>query len=228
MREPGRPDMDNSQLLEIVLFAAVAGFLLFRLRSVLGRRTGNERRPPDPLTNIRRFPIPEGKPIIDQPPPADTLRPVASNGSTGGIAALRAADPSFDEAAFLKGARGAFEIILRAFAVGDAAALQPLLNKDVFAAFSEAITARQAAHETLQTTLVGVKSASIVEASVEGGTGLVTAKLVSDQINVTRSADGKIVEGDPQKVIEKTDFWTFSRALRSRDPNWTLVATQSP
>jgi predicted lipid-binding transport protein (Tim44 family) len=219
--------MDNSQLLEIVLFAAVAGFLLFRLRSVLGRRTGNERRPPDPLTPLRRFPVPQGQPIIDQPPSNDTLPTSASNGLTG-IAAVRAADPTFDEAAFLKGARGAFELILRAFAAGDVATLQPLLSKDVLSAFSDAITARQAAHETLQTTLVGVKAASIVEATVEGATGLVTVKLLSDQINVTHSADGKVVEGDPQKVIEKTDFWTFSRALRSRDPNWTLVATQSP
>jgi predicted lipid-binding transport protein (Tim44 family) len=193
----------------------------------LGRRTGNERRPPDPLTPLRRFPVPQGQPIIDQPPSNDTLPTGASNGLTG-IAAVRAADPTFDEAAFLKGARGAFELILRAFAAGDVATLQPLLSKDVLSAFSDAITARQAAHETLQTTLVGVKAASIVEATVEGATGLVTVKLLSDQINVTHSADGKVVEGDPQKVIEKTDFWTFSRALRSRDPNWTLVATQSP
>ncbi len=217
--------MDNSQLLEIILFAAVAGFLLFRLRSVLGRRTGNERRPIDPFTAPKPVPVPPPQPVGGQPV-VETLRG-ATAGLTG-IAALKAADPTFDEAAFLKGARGAFELILRSFAMGDAAALQPLLSKDVLAAFSEAITARQGAHETLQTTLVGIKSASIVEVTVEGATGLVTVKLVSDQINVTRSADGKIVDGDAQKVIEKTDFWTFSRALRSRDPNWTLVATQSP
>jgi predicted lipid-binding transport protein (Tim44 family) len=215
--------MENAQLLEIILFAAVAGFLLIRLRTVLGRRTGNERR-------IDPFAAPKPAPASPQRPagaqPVEAIR-AATAGLTG-IAALKAADPTFDEAAFLKGANSAFEIILRAFAAGDVAALRPLLSSEVLAAFSGAIAARQAAHETLQTTLVAIKSASIVEATVEGATGLVTVKLVTDQINVTRDADGKIVDGDPQKVVEKTDFWTFSRALRARDPNWTLVATQSP
>jgi predicted lipid-binding transport protein (Tim44 family) len=218
--------MENGfQLLEIVLFAAVAGFLLFRLRSVLGRRTGNERRPVDPFTAPKPVPVPP-RPTIVGEPTIDAVR--ASTAGLTGIAALKAADPSFDEASFLNGARGAFEIILRAFAAGNAAALEPLLNKDVFAAFSDAIRTRQAAKETLQTTLVAIKSATILDVTVEGATGLVTVKLVSDQINVTRDAAGNVVDGDPQKPVEKTDFWTFSRALRARDPNWTLVATQSP
>ncbi len=220
--------MENGfQFLDIVLFAAVAGFLLLRLRSVLGRRTGNERRRADPFAAPKPLPVPPRVPIIDHPV---TEAPLASPapGGTSGLAALKAADPSFDEQAFLNGARGAFEIVVKAFATGDTATLQKLLSKDVFAAFSEAIRAREAAKETLETTLVAVKSAELAEAAIEGATGLVTVKIISDQINVTRAADGKIVEGDPEKPVEKTDFWTFSRALRARDPNWTLVATHSP
>ncbi len=219
--------MDNGfQFFDILLFAAVAGFLLLRLRSVLGRRTGNERRRADPFAAPKPLPVPPAQPIGAQPV-IDAVRATPVSGASG-IAALMAADPSFDESAFLKGARGAFEIILKAFAAGDTASLQPLLSKDVFAAFAEAIRARQAAQETHQTILVAIKSASIVETVLEGTTALVTAKLVSDQINVTRSADGKVVDGDPDKAIEKTDLWTFSRPLRARDPNWILVATHSP
>jgi predicted lipid-binding transport protein (Tim44 family) len=217
--------MDSFQLLDILLFAAVAGFLLFRLRNALGRRTGNERRRVDPFTAPKPVPVPPSQPIIDQPM-VENLGS-ATAGLTG-IAALKAADPSFSEDAFLNGARGAFQIIVKAFADGDTAALEKLLNRDVFAAFAEAIHAREAAHETHVTKLVGIKSATIVEASVEGTTALVTVKLVSDQVNVTHAAGGAIVDGDPDKVVEKTDFWTFSRDLRTRDPNWTLVATHAP
>jgi predicted lipid-binding transport protein (Tim44 family) len=219
--------MDNGyQILDIVLFAGVAGFLLFRLRSVLGRRTGNERRGPDPFVAPKPVPVPPNQPIADDSHIEPARGPFAP-GLTG-IAALKAADPSFQEDSFLKGAQGAFEIIVKAFALGDASALEPLLNKDVYGAFVEAIRTRQAAKETLQTKLVAIKSVSIVDATVEGAMGLVTVKLVSDQINVTRDANGQVVEGDPEKAVEKTDFWTFSRSLRARDPNWTLVATHSP
>jgi predicted lipid-binding transport protein (Tim44 family) len=219
--------MENGfQFFDIILFAAVAGFLLLRLRSVLGRRTGNERRRPDPFAAPKPVPVPPN-PMIAHAPVIDAVPSSGAPGLTG-LAAIKAGDPSFDEELFLKGARGAFQIIVTAFAAGDKAALEPLLNKDVFGAFVDAIGARQAAKETLQTTLVAVKSAEIVEGSIEGAFALVTVKLVSDQINATRAADGHVVDGDPEKTIEKTDFWTFSRPLRARDPNWILVATHSP
>lgn len=217
---------NNFQLFDIVLFAAIAGFLLFRLRSVLGRRTGNERRRPDPFAP--KPATPPAQPFAAAPTIEAHAAPAAASPEIGGVPALRSADPSFNPEAFLTGARGAFEIILKAFAAGDAAKLEPLLSKDVFAAFAEAIRARQAAKETHETTLAAVKSATIEHATIEGSTGLVTVKIVSDQINVTRAADGSVVDGDPAKTIEKIDFWTFSRPLRARDPNWTLVATHSP
>ena len=219
---------DGFQLLEILGFAAIAGFLVLRLGSVLGRRTGTERRR-DPFAGR-----PEAAPEKVVPLPARgraasaAAPPAAPVALAAGVEQIKAVDKSFDEAGFLTGARGAFEIILNAFAKGDTAALQPLLSEAVFASFAEAIHARLAAHETLETSLLTIKSVDIVEAELADDTALVTVKFVSDQVNTTRAADGSPVDGKAEQVEEKTDLWTFSRSVRSRDPNWTLVATHSP
>jgi predicted lipid-binding transport protein (Tim44 family) len=221
---------NNFQFLDIVLFAAIAGFLFFRLRSVLGRRTGNERRRADQLDPRRSVSGPV-EPLPARPTVAPTIdvnaTPAANTPAGDGLAALQAADPSFNPETFLAGARSAFEIILNSFAAGDAATLQPLLGPDVYAAFVQAIQSRKAAQETHDTKVVAIKSATIEHIAIEGGTGLVTVKLVSDQIIDTRDASGKVIEGDPDTSVEKTDFWTFSRLLRARNPNWTLVATHT-
>ncbi len=130
---------NNFQFLDIILFAAIAGFLLFRLRSVLGRRTGNERRRPDPFA-----PKPAAAPPspFNAAAPAIAAPPAAAPGKEG-LAALQAADPGFNPDAFLAGVRNAFDLVVKAFAAGDTAALKPLLSPDVLAAFSEAIRARQ-------------------------------------------------------------------------------------
>jgi predicted lipid-binding transport protein (Tim44 family) len=161
------------------------------------------------------------------PPRRGTVAPAAPAALAAGIARIKSADPKFDEAAFLKGARAAFEIVINAFAKGDVATLKTLLSEAVYASFAEAIRARAAQHETLETTLLTIKSVQLVEAELEDDTVLVTVRFVSDQTNVTRAADGSIVEGNPEEVVEKTDLWTFSRSVRSRDPNWVLVATTS-
>jgi predicted lipid-binding transport protein (Tim44 family) len=222
---------DGLQILDIIVFAVIAGFLVLRLRSVLGRRTGTERRR-DPF----RPPVPPPETAADKVvplPPARgrTVAPPAASGTTSlaaGLERLKAADRSFDEKAFLAGARGAFEIIVNAFAKGDTASLQPLLSEQVFASFSAAIRARAEAHETLETNLISIKSVDLVAAELNGDTALVTVKFVSDQTNAVRAHDGSVVEGNPDHVEEKIDLWTFARSIRSRDPNWTLVATHSP
>lgn len=219
----------------IVFFALVVLFLAFRLRSVLGRRTGQERYR-DPFAQ-RSTPPPASAPVPGAPP--EGRGPVIEGSATtvsestraplaAGLAQLKSADRNFDERVFLKGARGAFEIIVNAFAAGDTSALKPLLSADVYRSFAGAIQQRQAAKETHETNLMTVKDCDLVEAGVESNVGFVTVKFVSDQVNVTRAADGKVIDGDPDRVIEKTDFWTFSRDIRSRDPNWQLVATRSP
>jgi predicted lipid-binding transport protein (Tim44 family) len=210
------------QWLDIVLFAAIAGFLLFRLRSVLGRRTGNERR---------RIPPFAAPPAVAPGAPPSRPRLAAAAGAELGdpaVAQLAGADPGFDSDAFLVGARGAFEIIVHAFAAGDRAALQPLLSPEVFKSFSDAIEARERAKEKQETTIHAIKSADLTENKVVRGTALVTVKFVSEQTMVTRGIDGAVIEGDPDHPAEQTDFWTFSRQLRARDPNWILVATHAP
>jgi predicted lipid-binding transport protein (Tim44 family) len=204
---------DNLQLLEILVFAVVAGILVLRLRAVLGRRTGTERR--------RDLPFAGRSTSVNPTPtsPAVTTTPRLAAPAT-------AAD--FDQAAFLKGARGAFEIVVEAFAAGDRAKLQPLLSPQVFASFVGAVDARERAQEKQETKIVAIKSAEIVEQRSEGATALVTVKFVSDQIIATRNAAGTVVDGDPEHAAEHIDLWTFSRPLRSPDPNWVLIATETP
>jgi len=209
------------QLFEIILFAAVAGFLLVRLRSVLGRRTGTEKRidpfapRPAPPPRPSPFATPDASqqgPVIEGQATPVTNTPTTAK--TPGAGAIKAVDSSFDEGAFLKGARGAFEIVVNAFAAGDVAALRPLLAPDVLDSFVGAIKARGGSK--LPSPLVSIKSAEIVDSTVEGTTALVTVKFVSEQ------------NGDGNAVEEHVDGWTFSRSLRARDPNWTLIATSAP
>ena len=141
---------------------------------------------------------------------------------------VKRADKSFDEDELVNGARTAFEWVIDAFAQGDAKTLRPLLSNDVYGDFSGAIEERESAGQTLETTLVGITEAQIIEAELQGRTAFVTIKFVSEQVNVVRDSDGEVVEGDPSHVTKITDIWTFARNTRSRDPDWTLVATRSP
>jgi predicted lipid-binding transport protein (Tim44 family) len=220
---------DFPHYFDIILFAMVAAFLVLRLRSVLGRRTGNERRR-DPI--VRRA-EPTGDKVIAlgqrpnsvAPPPATTEPP--GDAVAAGLARIRDADPGFDPPQFLEGARVAFEMIVAAFAEGDKDRLRPLLSDEVYRPFCTAIDERSAAHETLESRILALKQIDISEAELDGRAARVTLKIVSDQINVVRAHDGSIVDGDPEHAIEKTDFWTFARDTRSPNPNWELVATDS-
>jgi predicted lipid-binding transport protein (Tim44 family) len=212
---------DLSHYFDIILFAMVAAFLVLRLRSVLGRRTGNERR----RDSLLRRPAA----LAQRPASAAALtaRAPAAGTVAAGLAQITAVDPGFEAGIFLDGARGAFEQIVAAFAKGDKPGLRSLLSDDTYKSFAAAIDEREAAGESLETRIDKVKDIDIVEASMDGRIARVTAKLISDQINVLRAHDGSVVDGDPKALIEKTDFWTFTRDTRSNDPNWLLVATSS-
>lgn len=219
---------DEAVLIEIVIFAMIAAFLVYRLRSVLGRRTGEERQRPNPFTvqpgrpdNVVTLPE-RGRPRPDAAPvsPDEPMSLAAS------LAQIKSADPSFDEKHFLQGARAAFQMIVEAFARGDTAALRPLLSDEVYDNFARAIRERQAAGQTLETRIDQIREADVVEARLEGGrNAVVTVKLVSDQMNVVRDRNGAVVDGDPNAAIEAVDVWTFARNIRARDPNWALVET---
>ena len=221
--------------LEIVLFAMVAGFLILRLRNVLGRRTGNERRRPDPTSartaaeEARERDAAAALPERARPPARDATPALAdSSAGAAGIAQIKSADRGFEPDHFVSGAKLAFEMIVQAFAKGESTNLRPLLSDEVFAQFDGAIKARAEAKQTLSTTLVGIREAEIADAEFDGRTARITVKFVSEQINLTRDNEGRIVDGDPSAVATVTDIWTFARNTGSRDPNWMLVATLSP
>jgi len=216
------------QYFDIILFAMVAAFLVLRLRSVLGRRTGNERR--RELFVRRPRPAAENGSTLVEPAPGaavTAIAPVPADSVAEAVNRIRRADPSFDPSQFLEGARTAFEMVVGAFANGDKEALRPLLSDDVLRQFAGAIDERAAAKETLETRILRLENSDIVEADLLGRNAQVTVKLTSQQINVTRAMDGSIVDGDPEHPTEKTDYWTFARDTRSTDPNWVLVATSS-
>lgn len=227
---------EGFQALDIILFAALAAFLVFRLRSVLGRRTGNEPRPPkDPLAGPSRDAESDDN-VIEMPERAarDKSAEAAFEAAdsddplSAGLTEIRIADPSFDPAQFVPGALAAFEMVVEAFADGDTKTLRNMLNDEVFENFSNAIKEREEAGETLETTLIGIKSSDIIEARVDGRMAFVVLKFVSEQVNVTKNENDAVIDGDPNHVTTITDLWTFARNTRARDPNWTLVETRSP
>ncbi len=223
---------DFPHYFDIILFAMVAAFLILRLRSVLGRRTGHERRPESFTRPAQRGAEEIGGNVVPLAAHSTAVRPplpttTPPDAVAAGLERVRAADPSFDPTGFLEGARMAFEMIVAAFAAGDKAQLRPLLSDEVFKPFSTAIDERAAAGETLETRILQLKSIETVDAGLAGRMARVTVKFVTDQVNVLRAHDGSVVDGHPEDPAEKTDFWTFSRDTRSSDPNWVLVTTAS-
>jgi predicted lipid-binding transport protein (Tim44 family) len=215
----------------MIVFAAVAIFVGWRLWSVLGTRTGAER-PPMQGPGAARF----GGNIVDvtpNPPPpvasADRWRGVAEPGSAlaRGLDAVAAGDPSFDAQHFLVGARAAYEMIINAFAAGDGEALGRLLGPEPLANFTRAIEARKAAGQNMVVTLVSIDSAEIVDAGVQNGAAQVAVKFAAKMNSATTDPGGRVVEGSATDVADHVDVWTFGRALASRDPNWLLAATEA-
>ena len=214
--------------IDLVLFGMIAAFLVLRLRSILGRRTGFER-PPQPYQPSPGAPA-KG-PIIDghvDPAAPTTHRavpePVSALGQT--LLRMKAVDQSFDPAGFLDGAEKAFRLIVTAFAAGDRPTLRNLLADDTYNAFEQAIAARETAGHRQISEIRAVPGASVEEAELAGTVAHITVKFVSDQISLTQDQAGAPVAGT-DAVTEITDLWTFERDLSSRDPTWRLVAARS-
>ena len=137
------------------------------------------------------------------------------------------AEPAFDPRAFLEGAKSAYETIVIAFAKGDRKTLRMLLSKEVCEGFERAITEREARRQVLETTFVSIDKAEIVAVEVKNRVAQVTVRFLSKLITATRDADGKVIDGSAEAVVDVTDVWTFARTLGTRDPNWQLVATEA-
>jgi predicted lipid-binding transport protein (Tim44 family) len=219
---------------DLILFAMVAAFLVLRLRSVLGRRTGFERPrregPGAYDTSPRTAPgtelAPEAPPA--QPPANLSRRVVPDPRSPVGQAMMRirGVEPTFDPNQFLDGAEGAFRMIVDAFARGDRQTLRMLLGDETYAGFEGEISRREAAGEAQRSEVHAIQEMAIEAADLRGTVADVTVRIVSDQVNVTTAKDGNIARG-ADAVMELTDVWTFQRDLQSQDPTWKLVATRS-
>ncbi len=206
----------------LLFFAGVTAFVIFRLISVMGTRTGHEQS--HDLEAVQRAaksraadsPREEAEDREAPEPP----KPVSTNARV-----LRDADPDFDEADFLAGARGAYEMIVEAFASGDLKSIRPYLNDSVYGAFKGAVVDRDGAGYVSDLKFVGIERASIIESAVEAGTMSAVVEFSSNQVRVTRNKDGDVIDGDPNRIDLVKDRWTFSRKSGSGDPNWMLVAT---
>jgi predicted lipid-binding transport protein (Tim44 family) len=237
------PESEYDVDIYTIIFLALAVFIFLRLRSVLGQRTGSERPPYDRAAPnvVQRTQdnnvVPMPGAVIDQAPmapsadvaPSDRWKGIAESGTplAAGLDAIATQDSSFDPRHFLSGARGAYEMIVLAFANGDRRALKDLLSSEVYESFEAVIKDREKHEQKTETRFVSIDKAELVGAEARDRAAQLTVRFVSQMISVTRDRTGAIVDGNPDKVADITDVWTFARDTSSRDPNWKLVGTGS-
>lgn len=243
--------MGNIDLLTLISLV-VAVIAILKLRSVLGRRTGDDEARIERRARAREAQeraAAAGEKVVtlpgrtqdkdptgmqsqeDRAQRQEKIESVAGGNAEvrNGLTAISRIDPSFDPENFMSGAKQAYEMIVMAFAEGNQRLLRDLLSPDVFEGFSAAISEREAAGHQIDQSFVGIKSAKPIEIEVKDDRyASVTVRFESQLITATRDRNGDVLSGDPQRVQEVTDIWTFSRDLRSRDPNWKLISTQAP
>jgi predicted lipid-binding transport protein (Tim44 family) len=230
-----------------LFFFVAAAVIFYQLRSVLGKRTGNEKPPFNPYADRSRDRGDKGEGdnggendnVVSLPrlkagqktAAADTtlIDAVAKPGSAlhTSLRRIREADPAFTPATFIDGAKIAYEMIVMAFDDGDKTSLRNLLSREVYDGFAKAIDERSARNERIQSSFIGVEKAEIIDAELKGSDAQVTLRIVSSLISATLNGEGEVIDGDPEAVVEVKDVWTFARDTKSRDPNWHLVATEA-
>jgi predicted lipid-binding transport protein (Tim44 family) len=217
----------NSPIIQLLVLAAIAVFLILRLRGVLGTREGFEKpqvRKPD--TNARRrredFEVIEGGPDLD-------IADHSEEGSETAIALanMKRVDPTFNVTEFLGGARGAYEMILLAFERGDLASVLPFISEDVYEAFSTVVDEREKNGLTVEATFVGISDLSLKGATFDEQTkeAELTVRFTGEMTYQVRDKGGDVVEGNANEIKRQKDIWTFARDMDATDPNWRLVAT---
>lgn len=241
--------MNGSFDVSTIVFAILAVFVVWKLRSVLGTRTGNERPPFDPFAgrkaadpkaaatngerdNVIALPgAPDrtaGRSAWSAADPDRWKGFAAPNSAVAtGLDQIHAASPDFAPKPFLEGARVAYETIIQAFARGDRATLKPLLAKDVFDGFDKVIAERETRGETVETTFVSVSDGLIEDAQLRDKVAQIAVRFDTKLITLTRAKDGSVIDGSPDAVSDMLDLWTFARDVTARDPNWKLVATET-
>lgn len=232
-----------------IIFVCLAVFVIWKLRSVLGQKTGSEQ-PPQELTrndqsqetrrdswqNQSDTPRADNDQIITLPPRQtlnemnkDRWKGIAEPGTplADTLDRMAALEPSLDVKGFLEGAKIAYEMVVTAFASGDRNQLKNLLTKEVYDGFDHALKEREDRGEKVETTFVSIDKNELVEAELTGREARLTVKFLSKLISVTRDGEGKVIDGSADSVTDIADIWTFSRELGSSDPTWLLAATES-
>lgn len=218
--------VETQALTVIVILALVALFIGLRLYSVLGERTGHEQqpilKPADPDARVDPRPAqPSATPQAVQDAGDLAFLPTAGPG----VRAILAADPSFDVARFLEGAKAAYQMILEAFWKGDLAALRPHVDDDVYETFRSAVEQREKDELKLDNRLVAIDQVLIAAAAIDHNVAVLTVRFEADIAAVTRNSTGEVVAGSLSDAVQTRDLWTFRRDLSSRDPNWLLIET---
>lgn len=216
----------NSPLLQLLVLAGIAIFLVLRLRSVLGTREGFEK-PPVPGGQTRSGPRRDFE-VIEGGPDHDIIDHVPENSPAAhALAAMKRAEPSFGVSDFLSGARGAYEMILMGFERGNIEDLKPFLAEDVYETFADVVAHREEQGLQIEAEFVGVRELSLSDASFDDDTGRaeITVRYVGELTSVVKDKEGTIIEGSPTQVKRQKDIWTYARVMGSNDPNWQLVAT---
>lgn len=214
----------NSPIIQLLVLAGIAVFLILRLKNVLGTREGFEKPPAAAPTTRKRpeFEVIEGGPDLDIADHTDGMPEAAE-----ALAKMKAAEPSFGVSDFLGGARGAYEMILMGFERGDLADIKPFLDDDVYESFAEVVELREKQGLSVEASFVGIREMALADATFdnESGIGEVSVKFIGEMTSVVRDNAGEIVEGDEKKIKRQKDVWTFARKMGADDPNWQLVAT---
>lgn len=215
-----------NSMIQLLVLAGIAIFLILKLRSVLGTREGFEK-PPVPLEDVRPR-VRRDFEVIEGGPDRDITDHAADGSDTAkALAAMKLAEPGFSVNTFLQGARGAYEMILMAFERGDLDAIRPFLADEIEAAFAQVINAREAQGLTVTAKFIGLKEMSLVEASFDRNTKFaeITVRYVGELTSAIRNSAGEIVEGSEKDIKRQRDIWTFGRTMGASDPNWQLIAT---
>lgn len=221
--------MNSSPIIQLLVLAGIAVFLILRLRSVLGTREGYEKPAVTRPTPERRGKRPEFD-VIEGGPDLDITDHVPEDSdSARALAAMKRVDPSFNVRDFLGGARGAYEMILMAFERGTLDEVVPFISKDVYEAFASVVDQRQSQGLTIEADFIGISDMTLTEATFDDATseGEITVRFKSEMSWLVRDNGGDIIEGSKTEIKRQKDTWTFARKMDSDDPNWRLVATDA-
>lgn len=216
----------SQSLIQLLVLAGIAIFLILKLRSVLGTREGFEK-PPVPLEEVRPR-VRRDFEVIEGGPDRDIVDHVEDGSpSAKALVAMKMAEQGFAVTPFLQGARGAYEMILMAFEKGDISQVRAFLSPEVAETFDEAIAVREREGLSVEANFIGLKEMALHAATFDRDTRMaeISVRFVGELTSVVRNRAGEIVEGSAKEIKRQRDVWTFARTMGADDPNWQLVAT---